>query len=278
MHGGILIEFAINGFVSSPEAAQSASLSPEATPAASAPRKSVVQVRFPGWDKGLAYYNDQFDLKAGDRVYVDGKLEGQIGVVTAVNYSFKIKLSEYKRIIALVDTDVHGKFYMVGSLFVTFDSNVLPPAQATLWFRAPDSEEEVYVSGDDNFSFPLDDLQEMVIGSAIAERGHQYYMKNRVQYLCLNSIKGYAIVQGSHAYTVEFEYQCGSISKLVCDCFCSYPCKHEFAAILQLRETLGLIQKRYAEEYAQTGCLTAIYKETLFAFAVSGKEYGSFTL
>lgn len=125
MHRGILMEFAINGFVSSPEAAQSASLSPEATPAASAPRKSVVQVRFPGWDKGLAYYNNQFDLKPGDRVYVDGKLGGQLGTVTSVNYNFKIKLSEYKRVIALVDTDVHGKFFMTGSHFVTFDPKAL---------------------------------------------------------------------------------------------------------------------------------------------------------
>lgn len=217
-------------------------------------------------------------MKPGDRVYVDRKLEGQIGVVTAVNYSFKIKLSEYKRVIAPVNTDVHGKFYIAGSHFVTFDPNALSPAQVTLWFRAPASEEEVYVSGDDDFSFPLDDLQKMDIGSAIAERGHQYYTENRVQYLCPNGIKGYAIVQGSHAYTMEFEYQDGSISKLVCDCFCSYPCKHEFAAMLQLRETLGLIWKQYAEEYAQTGCLTTIYKETLFAFAVSGKECGSFTM
>lgn len=272
------MKFTINGFVSSQKSTQPAFPSPETLPAASAPRKSVVQVRFPGWDKGLAYYNDQFDLKPGDRVYVDGKLEGQLGIVTAVNYNFKIKLSEYKRVIALVKTDVHGKFYMAGSHFVTFDPNVLSPAQATLWFRAPASEEEVYVSGDDDVSFPLDDLQEMGIGSAIAERGHQYYMENRVQYLCLNGTKGYAIVQGSHAYTVEFEYQNGTISKLVCDCFCSYPCKHEFAATLQLRETLDLIQKQYAEEYAQTGCFAAICKETLFAFAISGKECGSFTM
>ena len=236
------MKFTINGFVSSQKPTQPASPSPETLPAASAPRKSVVQVRFLGWDKGLAYYNDQFDLKPGDRVYVDGKLEGQLGIVTAVNY------------------------------------NVLSPAQATLWFRAPASEEEVYVSGDDDVSFPLDDLQEMGIGSAIAERGHQYYMENRVQDLCLNGTKGYAIVQGSHAYTVEFEYQNGTISKLVCDCFCSYPCKHEFAATLQLRETLDLIQKQYAEEYAQTGCFAAICKETLFAFAISGKECGSFTM
>ena len=60
-----------------------------------APRKSVVQVSFPGRGGALTYYNDQFDLKVGDRVYVEGKLEGQLGYVAAVNYSFKIKLSEY---------------------------------------------------------------------------------------------------------------------------------------------------------------------------------------
>lgn len=272
------MKFTINCFISSQNPAQSASPLPEAPPAASAPRKSVVQVRFPGWDKGLAYYNDQFGLKPGDPVYVDGKLEGQLGIVTAVNYNFKIKLSEHKRVIALVNTDVHGKFYMAGSHFVSFDPNVLPPAQVTLWFCAPASEEEVYVSGDDDFSFSLDDLQEMGIGSAIAERGYQYYMENRVQYLCMNGTKGYAIVQGSHAYTVEFEYNDGTISKLVCDCFCSYPCKHEFAAMLQLRETLELIQKQYAEEYAQTDRFAAICKETLFRFAVSRKECGSFSL
>ena len=162
-NGGNFREFTINGFVGSQENAQTASPSPKASPDAAAPRKSIVQVLFPCWVKTLAYYNDLFDLKKGDRVYVDGKLEGQLGIVTSVNYNFKIKLSEYKRIIALVNTDVHGKFYMAGSHFVTFDLNALPPAQATLWFRAPASEEGVYVTGDDDFSFPLDNLQEMGI-------------------------------------------------------------------------------------------------------------------
>ena len=44
-----------------------------------APRKSVVQVSFPGRGGALAYYNDQFDLKVGDRVYVEGKLERSSG-------------------------------------------------------------------------------------------------------------------------------------------------------------------------------------------------------
>ena len=80
-----------------------------------APRKSVVQVSFPGRGGALAYYNDQFDLKVGDRVYVEGKLEGQLGYVAAVNYSFKIKLSEYKRVIAVADTNVHGQFYIMST-------------------------------------------------------------------------------------------------------------------------------------------------------------------
>ena len=59
------------------------------------PKKSVVQVYFPSRGMNLAYYNDSFDLKVGDLVYVDGKLEGHRGQVTEVNYSFKIKLSDY---------------------------------------------------------------------------------------------------------------------------------------------------------------------------------------
>ena len=39
-----------------------------------------------------------------------------------------------------------------------------------------------------------------------------------------------------------------------------------------------LIQQQYAGAYTQTSCFAAIYKETLFAFAVSGKECGSFSL
>ena len=52
----------------------------------------------------------------------------------------------------------------------------------------------------------------------------------------------------------------------------------EFAAMLQLRETLEIIDKHYAEEFERTGYVAAINKGTLFAFAVDGKETGSFTL
>lgn len=79
------------------------------------PRKSLVQVRFPGKGMALTYFNDLFDLKVGDRVYVDGKLEGQLGLVADVSYNFKIKISDYKKVIAVVNTDVHGQFCMEGN-------------------------------------------------------------------------------------------------------------------------------------------------------------------
>ena len=242
------------------------------------PRKSVVQVQFPCFGHSLAYYNDQFDLHQGDRVYVDGKLEGEIGVVTSVAYNFKIKLSDYKRVIAVVNTCVHGQFCITGAYCVTFDPQTLPVAQVTLWFRAPSGEDDIYESGNDDSAFQLDDLQEMGATGAIAERGHNYYLETRVRYLCLDGIKGYAIVEGTRAYTVEFEYQNGTVRNLLCDCYCSFPCKHEVAVMLQLRETLERIGKRYAKEYAASGYFAAVAKGTLFDFAIAGKEKGCFTL
>lgn len=246
--------------------------------AVSAPRPSVVQVRFQGHGMVLAYYNDLFDLHVGDKVYVDGKLEGKQGTVTEVNYTFKIKKADYKRVIALVDTEVHGEFFFAGSHFVSFDRDALPREQAISWFKAPEKDDEEYIAGQDDASFRLDDLKEMKVSHSIAERGHDYYMENKVRYLCLDGNKGYAIIEGSEAYEVEFEYRCGEIRNLVCSCFCSYNCKHEFAAMLQLRETLDMIHKNYAQHFEASGYFAAVLKGVLFSFAVDSKECGSIAL
>lgn len=241
-------------------------------------RRSVVQVHFAKRNMTLAYYNDKFDLKCGDLVYVDGKLEGMQGKVVEVNYNFKIRLSDYQRVIAVADTAVKGKFFMAGSHFVTFDRDVLPAQKALSWYKAPASEEDEFVCGEDGDSFYLDKLSGMNVSDAIAERGCNYYAENRVRYICLDGAKGYAIVEGNNAYEVEFEYDSGKISNIVCSCFCSGNCKHEFAAMMQLKETLGLIEKNYAAEYERTGYFAAISKVALFSYAVDGNETGSFTL
>lgn len=240
------------------------------------PRPSVVRVYFPDDGRSFSYYNDRFDLHCGDLVYVEGKLEGVRARVTEVNYNFKIKLFDYKRVIVVVNTTVHGQLFMAGSHFVTFGHETLPRGQAITWFKAPTDEE--FVSGSDDTAFRLDDLKGMDVPAAIAERGHTYYLENRVRYLCIDGTKGYAIVEGGDGYEVEFEYENGEICKLTCTCFCSYNCKHEFAAMLQLRETLELIEKHYAEEYEKNGYFAAIAKGTLFTVAINNKEAGSFTL
>ncbi len=242
------------------------------------PRKSVVQVCFEDRHMTLAYYNDLFDLHCGDIVYVEGKLEGFRGRVVDVNYNFKIKLSDYKHVIAVVDTSVHGQFYIADSHFVTFDREVLPFSKAVAWFKAPSKDDDEFVSGSDSTSFSLADLKGMNVSAAIAERGIDYYYESRVKYISIDGTKGYAVVEGSEYYEVEFEYRNGEISALVCSCFCSYNCKHEFAAMLQLKETLELIEKHYADEYERTGYFAAITKGTLFAFAVNGKDTGTITL
>ena len=243
-----------------------------------APRKSVVQVAFPGRGASLAYYNDLFDLRVGDIVYVDGKLEGQRGRVTDITYNFKIKVSDYKRVIGLADTQVHGQFFNAGSHFLTFDRGALPQSQVITWYKAPAKEEEEIVSGSDDSSFRLDDLNGMNVTPVIAERGLTYYRENKVRYLCLDGGRGYAIVEGTEAYEVEFEYHNGEISGLTCSCFCSFPCKHEFAAMLQLRETLEKIEKHYAAQYQETGYFAAVHMGSLFSFAINGKETGGFTI
>ena len=241
-----------------------------------APRKSLVQVYFPCRKIACTYYNDRFDLKCGDTVYVDGKLEGKRGRVTEVSYNFKIRLSDYKRVIAVADTAVSGRLYMAETCLVAFDSRVLPREKIAAWFMAPSVDDE-FASGSDGTAFPLDNLAEMKLDPAIAMRGHDYYTDNRVKYICLDGNRGYAIVAGSDYYEVEFEYRGGEISSLTCSCYCSGGCKHEFAAMILLKELLKLIEERWAEEYGNSGYFAAIGKDVFFEFAVCGRQEGSFT-
>lgn len=244
----------------------------------SQPRKSIVQVYFEERNVTLAYYNDRFDLKRGNLVYVEGKLKGVRGRIADISYNFKIKASEYMRVIAVADTKVKGEFVIAGSHFVTFDRYALPWDKVNSWFNAPEDGEEEYIISSDGERFSLDNLQEMNISDAVAERSHKYYMQNKVRYLSIDGTHGRAIVEGNKGYHVEFEYKNGEISELTCDCFCSYNCKHQFAAMLQLRDTLTMIKKYYSMEFLETGYFAAIDKGSLFAFAVDGRETGSFTL
>ena len=168
------------------------------------------------------------------------------------NWWASIKLSDYKRVISVADTNVQGEFFFAGSHFVTFDRSTLPYEKVITWFKAPAEEDGMFVSGNDESDFLLHDLSTMKISRATADRGHDYYTDNRVRYISLDNTHVRAIVEGSRPYELECDYVNGEIRNLVCDCFCSEPCKHEFAAMLQLRETLEFIEKNYPAQLEAT--------------------------
>ena len=240
-------------------------------------KKSVVDVYFPDRHLTCSYYNDKFDLKRGDIVYVEGKLEGKRGRVVDINYNFKIKLSDYKRVIGVANTDVIGEFHLAGSHFITIDEGALTYEQVATWFKAPDNEEEEYVSSSGDEVFNLNDLSGMNIKNEIAERGHEYYIENRVVYIELNHGKGRALVTGSKTYDVEFFYKDEDITGLVCNCYCTRSCKHEFATMLQLRDILAIIKNEYPF-VDHNDYLAAVSKTSFFEFVIDGNTKGTFTM
>ncbi len=240
-------------------------------------KKSVVEVYFPDRDLTCSYYNDMFDLKRGDIVYVEGKLEGKRGRVFDINYNFKIKLSDYKRVIGVADTNVIGEFHLAGSHFITIDEDALKYEQVATWFKAPENENEEYVSSSGDEGFNLNDLGGINIKNEVAKRGHKYYMENRVVYIELNHGKGRALVTGSKTYDVEFFYKDEDITGLVCNCYCTGTCKHEFATMLQLRDILATIKNEY-HFIDHNDYLAAVSKTSFFECLIDGNNTGTFTM
>ena len=237
-----------------------------------APVRSLVQVAFDSGQNPLTYYNDRFDLKQGDVVYVEGKMEGRRGHVISLTKTFKIRLSDYKRVIGVADRSVKGRLYFGGSHLISFDRNALPYEKVLTWMKAPESEGTEYVSGSDGETFPLNDLGQMNVSDAVGERGVEYYRQNRVCFLELDGCRGRALVEGTKTYEVEFTCEDGQICGLVCDCPCAYHCKHEVAVMLQLSETLKCIEEKYADEYAESGYFSAVSRELFFDVAATGQE------
>ncbi len=242
------------------------------------PRKSLVQVHFDERSMTLAYYNDRFDLHRGDVVYVEGKLEGVRGIIVDVAYTFKIRLSDYKRVVALVDTSVIGRLFISGSHFVAFESSVIPYEKVRLWYKMPELKEEIVAFGDDGEGFLLDNLNEMHVKADVAGRGISYYEGNHVFFVELNGVRGRALVRGTKIYELEFNCMDDYVRGLVCDCYCAYTCKHQVATMLQLKETLEFIRENYAAEYEKSRYFAAISKTELLDNALIRRSSGSFVL
>ena len=105
---------------------------------------------------------------------------------------------------------------------------------------------------------------------------YNYFAENQVLFLEIDGTCGRAIVEGSKSYEIEFDFKDGEISNLKCSCFCSGACKHGFAAMLQLKETLELINIDYRAEY--NGYFATISKGVFMNTVMGNKMTGKISL
>ena len=235
-----------------------------------AAKKSVVRVYFPARGFACSYYNDKFDLKKGDRVYVDGKLEGLLGFVTEVSYCFKIRLSEYKRVIYRVDTEIRGKLYLLGDFFISFDRNVIPKEKILPWFICPNAEDDVVCSYDEG------------IETEIASTDSPYDElppDDTIPYFCIdkNTVSAVVDIGKPHprgTYEVEFTFDGTKASRMTCGCYEVGFCMHESSAVSALRGILTAIEKneKFAEMYNESGYAALINKNSVLENTVNSNK------
>lgn len=230
------------------------------------PRNSVVQITFGERNGTYSYYNDQFDLHRGDFVFVEGEFEGMIGCVLDVHYNFKAKRSVFKRVVSRINVEQLDQPLLGGEHLLFFDRKVLNPEKAALILgvRQDDDDEDYYIgSGDPAFS--LDNMDGLKLNIQDARYGFRRYLDGEVVFLSLDGTRGTAMFSSTYGSgtMVEFEYSEGMIQNISCSCFGHFNCCHEFAAMLQLRETLLEIERDHKEEYDETGYFAAIQKEAL---------------
>lgn len=204
--------------------------------------RSLVSVRFDGRDRALTYYNDRFDLKECDRVFVSGKLAGKAGIIESVTTRFRIRLSDYERVLSVAQTPIRGKYSHKGSVMLSYDPVALCAEDFRKWILPPEEKPEDPEDGilfGDGYEIPLDNP-----GSAegfdpnVLERAFDYVRDDRVGYVSVRNGIGKAYVRGSRWYEIDFSLRDGVISEAYCEC--SFPglCKH----LLAVAVLIGALQ------------------------------------
>ena len=217
-----------------------------------APIRSVVQVRFLEDDRTLPYYNDLFELKTGDVVFVSGKMAGKMGVVSTVTTKFKVNLSHYQKVIARPEFTLSGTFTPFCGMMVSTYECVKPDAEMfRSWVKPPipDRQEDEIVYGE-GYRFSLDDFEnDADVDERVFSRALEYLEAGKVRFLSLKDGVGTAFVEGTVWYEINFRYDNGNITDLYCEC--PYPglCKHNIAVLLLLRLLLNQIEMNNKPEF-----------------------------
>ena len=203
------------------------------------PVKSLVRVHFEDEAYELTYFNDRFDLKPGDRVFVSGKRAGEVGIVNSVSTKFRIKVSNYERVIALAQTPIHGTYKPVADKMLSYDSNALSPEAFRTWVMPPEEpmpeEEDDEIIYGDGYEIPLDDPHSAEgVDNVVFGRALDYCKRGNIGYISVKDGVGRAYVEGERWYELDFRIRNNAIEEAYCDC--PYPglCKHLLAVAVTL--------------------------------------------
>lgn len=193
-------------------------------------KPTIVKVYFPKENMRFDYYNECFELKEGDVVYVEGAYENTPGIVEEVITHFKVKKDIYKKVLKKLELEFHGEFKAIPGYMLCNRPDAITYEQFYTWFnkKTEDGEDE-YLTGESGY-VELDKLgEEDYIDYKIFQRGLECFQEMKIVCLQIKEGKGHAVVEGSYDnfYTIEFEYEDGVISGMFCDCPYSSFCKHE---------------------------------------------------
>lgn len=247
-------------------------------PATEAPVRSVVRVYFPKRGFACSYYNDSFNLAEGDLVFVEGKLEGLIGTVEEVSRSFKIKISDYKRVIAKADTSICGELFFGENTLFAFEKEVIPYEKVRSWLLPPAADESEFAFGTDDVFCPVKMLNALNASPDVIGDGLVCFGSGKVAYLCLEGTKAKALVLGTSVYEVEFDFKNGEVGNFCCSCWSSGICKHDVAAVTALDRALEAIGKEYSEMYDKSGYFAVIDKSLFESRVIAPKRRGSIVI
>ena len=226
-------------------------------------KTNIVYVRFEGC-KEYPYINDKFDLAAGDKVYVDGKLAGQIGEVTEIITQFKVSLKYYKKVLQKVDMDIKGEFAKNENFFVASNNDALPFEQLFSWLQGPkatDSEEEPeeFICGDgyeleldmlDNIEDAKDD-GETFIKTCDFRDAQELAESGALAFVTVKKGRGMAAIKckrGCNIVDFDFDGDKMLMSNIFCTCISPRLCEDIIAVAYALNEAIkGLSLPRDAD-------------------------------
>ncbi len=196
-------------------------------PKVETPIRSVATVRFED-GREYPYYNDKFNLKIGDNVFVDGKLYGKLGVVVDVTTKFKINRSIYKDVIAKLDFNISGNFKKCNDYMIARSNNIITKEQLLSWFVPP------FIAQDEN-----DKPDEFIFGDGYSCKIGEIGCDNDTVLEAIKSLEngefkavvvnngiGTAVTKGHKTHIVDFELDGNEIKNIFCDCVDPNFCKH----------------------------------------------------